>query len=77
MLRSGEWRTLCIDEMGLVCWDGNRGGPGGKMILCGGATGAVGGQHKRQTLPLEGILTAVGADRGYRNNSCLIIIGRA
>ena len=49
--RSGEQRTLWIDDEGLLFWYGDRGIPGGRMILCGGATVGVGGQGRRRNLP--------------------------
>ena len=47
----GGWRTLWRYITGLVLWDGDEGRPGGKMIPCGGATGNVGVQGMRRTLP--------------------------
>ena len=49
--RRNPWR----DSVVLVFWDGDGGRPGGRMILCGGATGGVGRQVMRQTLPWRGV----------------------
>ena len=49
--RSGERRTPWRYDVGYVCWGVDEGCPGEQMIPCIGATGGVGGQGRRRTLP--------------------------
>ena len=54
--------------MGAVFWYGYRGYPGGRMIMCRGEKGGVGGQGRRQEAdsPLEVSMKLGRAGRGDR-----------
>ena len=61
---SGERRTTCRDDALLVCWAGDRGRPGGRMILCGGVAGSFVGQGRIKTLPWRGSSIRRGVQAG-------------